>query len=49
MYISDRASFGRSLGEKAEIMAPLLEGITALNTNNNRRIYRPISGGGEIS
>ena len=29
-------------------MAPLLEGITALNTNNNRRIYRPISGGGEI-
>ena len=27
-------------------MAPLLEGITALNTNDNRRIYRPISGGG---
>ena len=29
-------------------MAPLLKGITALNTDNNRRIYRPVSGGGEI-
>ena len=29
-------------------MAPLLEGIAALNTDKNRRIYRPIIGGGEI-
>ena len=29
-------------------MAPLLEGIAALNTDRNRRIYRPVSVGGEI-
>ena len=29
-------------------MAPLLEGITAFNTDNRRRIYQPIGHGGDI-